>query len=397
MDRKGQTVRGGQGDLLREFFADFILNTTLEGILVVDSHFRTIYFNRRFQEMWDLPSELLEQENGNERLAFELSMVQNPKEVRKKIEYLILHPELTSHDELRLRDGRIFSRYSVPINRAGEYIGRVWYFRDITPIFHSYNRILDLHSREMLKEKRNSLHDMVAAVVHHLNNQLFAISGSLEVARMHLQGQDIRNCLESLEAASAAIARTSSFTDKMVSCLGSGWLNRQQVNAMEFLEDIRAAMLEYLPDGTELEVVADENLKISCDWHLMKECMKGLIFNSIEALDRHDGRITISCGRDDGSCRASDRANFDSNGNKSYLFLEVQDDGPGIPPDIQGRIFDPFFTTKDFGRGLGLAILLGVVNAHNGFVDVRSPCRGPIDKDRPGTCITIYLPDGEQP
>jgi signal transduction histidine kinase len=55
-----------------------------------------------------------------------------------------------------------------------------------------------------------------------------------------------------------------------------------------------------------------------------------------------------------------------------YVCLQVQDNGHGIPREIQSKIFDPFFTTKFTGRGLGLAAALGIVRGHNGLITVES-------------------------
>ncbi len=67
--------------------------------------------------------------------------------------------------------------------------------------------------------------------------------------------------------------------------------------------------------------------------------------------------------------------------------VEVEDDGPGIPPEIQGRIFDPFFTTKPPGKGTGLGLDISqkiVVNRHRGEITVVS---------QPGrTCFQMRLP-----
>ena len=69
-----------------------------------------------------------------------------------------------------------------------------------------------------------------------------------------------------------------------------------------------------------------------------------------------------------------------------YAFISVEDDGPGIAPDQLGRIFEPFFSTKGAGRGLGLAAVIGIVNAHRGSIIVDT------EEDQ-GTTFTVLFPE----
>jgi CheY-like chemotaxis protein len=57
----------------------------------------------------------------------------------------------------------------------------------------------------------------------------------------------------------------------------------------------------------------------------------------------------------------------------SYLRVEIQDSGPGIPPDIIEKIFDPYFTTKDLGTGLGLCVSQSIIRRHGGILRAESP------------------------
>lgn len=73
--------------------------------------------------------------------------------------------------------------------------------------------------------------------------------------------------------------------------------------------------------------------------------------------------------------RGKTRLSFRTQGN--LVYLDVRDNGPGIPQDILNRIFDPYFTTKSQGTGLGLAMVLKVTEAHGGSVRITSETEGP--------------------
>lgn len=106
--------------------------------------------------------------------------------------------------------------------------------------------------------------------------------------------------------------------------------------------------------------------------------MFNLVLNACQAT-RDRGRVTVSVRRVSGRERPTGLPLPGAS-----WAIDVQDDGPGIPADVQDRLFEPFATTKPGGNGLGLAVVHRAVEAHRGVVLV--------DSHTTGTRFTIYLP-----
>lgn len=106
---------------------------SLDGILVVDAKGEMLSYNRRFADMWNIPPEVIGSRSDERALQSVLIMLSEPQHFLEKVNYLYEHREETSQDEIALKDGRTFDRYSSPlVGPDKEYYGRVWYFRDIT-------------------------------------------------------------------------------------------------------------------------------------------------------------------------------------------------------------------------------------------------------------------------
>jgi PAS domain S-box-containing protein len=108
------------------------LESTADGLLVINSDgIRTLY-NQRFIEMWHIPKSLLEDSVNETMLQYVLDQMANPEDFLAKVRELYDTPAASSVDLLHFADGRVFERYSQPQRLDGKIIGRVWSFRDIT-------------------------------------------------------------------------------------------------------------------------------------------------------------------------------------------------------------------------------------------------------------------------
>ena len=108
------------------------LESTADGILVVDRVGTITSFNSRFVEMWRLPPAALESAADADALAFAVEQLCDPAAFVAKVQELYAEPDAESHDTLEFRDGRVFERDSLPQRIGGEVVGRVWSFRDVT-------------------------------------------------------------------------------------------------------------------------------------------------------------------------------------------------------------------------------------------------------------------------
>ncbi|PKL63950.1 MAG: hypothetical protein CVV32_10985 [Methanomicrobiales archaeon HGW-Methanomicrobiales-3] len=118
-------------------FSNVLLATqqdvSIDGILVVDGSGKIISFNKRFIELWGIPPDVIASGSDERALQSVIDKLSDPEEFTSRVNYLYANRDEKSREEVGLKDGRVFDRYSAPmIGSDGMYYGRVWYFRDIT-------------------------------------------------------------------------------------------------------------------------------------------------------------------------------------------------------------------------------------------------------------------------
>ena len=109
------------------------MENSLDAIVVVDENRRIISFNRKFCELWNIPQELVEA-GGNEPVLWALAeQVTDGEAFIASVKHLYEHHDELGQGKLRLKDGRVIERHTAPLLATGQkYLGRIWYFRDVT-------------------------------------------------------------------------------------------------------------------------------------------------------------------------------------------------------------------------------------------------------------------------
>jgi len=135
------------------------LDSTADGLLVVDCQERVVSYNNKFLEMWRISRETMASGLNQSVLQSALAMIKEETAFLAKVQDLQRQPEAESFDVLELKDGRIFERYSLPQRLAGEVVGRVWSFRDVTDRKKIEREIVE--SRNFLDRIINSISDPI--------------------------------------------------------------------------------------------------------------------------------------------------------------------------------------------------------------------------------------------
>jgi len=138
------------------------LESTADGVLVVDNYGNITTHNRQFAEMWRVPPHVLATGDDSQVLQFVLGQVKEPARFLEKVRALYSQPGRESFDTIEFKDGRIFERYSRPQLVEGQTIGRVWSFRDVTAHRRAVEQLRD--SEERFRLIAENVGDLVALI-----------------------------------------------------------------------------------------------------------------------------------------------------------------------------------------------------------------------------------------
>lgn len=219
-------------------------------------------------------------------------------------------------------------------------------------------------------EKLASIGRLASGVAHQVNNPLNGIKSCLYAIQQN--PTDVQSTKTYTDLINEGITNIETVVKKLL-----GFARQQSVseNFIDLNESIRKVVnlfdLRLKEKKIELQLNLSDSIGYAkIDYHLFQEVIMNLLLNSYDAIEV-TGCISISTKEID----------------SEKLCMEIRDNGCGINNEDMKRIFDPYFTTKDvgIGTGLGLSVCLGIIESHNGKIEVSS-------KLGKGTTFKVFLP-----
>ncbi|HIJ66323.1 MAG TPA: PAS domain S-box protein, partial [Candidatus Hydrogenedentes bacterium] len=224
----------------------------------------------------------------------------------------------------------------------------------LTGVIASFSDLTEMAEmrRELQRQDRMAVvGELAAGLAHEIRNPVAAISGAVEELSDNIATPEIAERLANI------VLRESSHLNEIV----SGFLDfarkptmrRETVNLCAVVDDVSALLRREYDHARQLRIDArcpDTPCTVSADRSQIRQVFVNLAKNAVEAMDER-GLLEIRVVPD-----------------LSTVEVRFDDEGPGVDPDKVARIFEPFYTTKKSGVGMGLAVCLRIVTAHDGTI-----------------------------
>jgi two-component sensor histidine kinase/DNA-binding response OmpR family regulator len=316
---------------LKSMFLEAVMNSSADGILVVDQRGKKVLQNRRTVELWKIPPDVATDLNGDRQVAHVMGATKNPEVFLAEIRHQMKFPMETTTDQLDLVDGTVLDRHSQPVLGAdGKNYGRIYHFHDVTGFRQAEERI-----RGLLAEKEIILREVHHRVKNYMGTLLSLLS--LQAARLTEP-----SAIEALKDAQGRVQNMVLLYEKL-------YVPEDTGNALissyisELIEEIIAAYPKFASLSVEKRIG---------DFALSAKTMQvlGMIANELLTnimkyafVGRPSGKITVSAGRE----------------GRRVSFV-VQDDGIGIPEHV----------SFDSSSGFGLMLVGLLVKQLDGSIRI---------------------------
>lgn len=326
--------------------------TSIDGILAVNSNREIILCNRRLQEMWRIPTHLLETGMYELVFRFMVSQAEDSPASRDFTGGLLGNQITEGRSQIRMADGRLFDAISSPlIDAAGTSQGQIWYFRDMT-------EQEEIQRNLIMTNRLASIGELASGIAHEINNPL---TGIICYSQLIMEKNTDNNLKEDLEIIAGEAQRASYIIKDLLTFARKHDTEKQLYQINDIIESV-LKIRSHEHKVNNIEVV--KNLAaglpvVMADYYQMQQVFLNIIINAeyFMVQENKRGRVTVTTQKVNDTVRCT-----------------LTDDGPGIAPENIRNIFNPFYTTKESGKGtgLGLSICHRIVTEHGGRIYVNS-------------------------
>ncbi len=353
-----------------KIYNETLLQNLTTGVVAADRNGLITVFNREVEQITDL--------SASELLARKLTNL--PEPLRDVLNETLTSGERQEDREISLRTGDkgtiLRASSSIFHGQDGEPLGALMVLTDITTL-----KRLEMQIRR--SDRLASLGTLSAGMAHEIKNPLVSIKTFAQLLPERYQDSDFRETFFSLIG--HEVDRIDSLVNQLLRFARPAKPLLKPMHVHEVLE--KALLLI----GHRLY---QKDIKLTRSWHAevdtiradadqIEQVFLNFFINALDAM-KPGGSLTVATeiGTTDIWPSALPTETPDS---REILRISVLDDGSGIKPEDVAHVFDPFFTTKDYGTGLGLSVVHGIVQEHGGQIEVESELAR-------GTTFHIMLP-----
>jgi two-component system cell cycle sensor histidine kinase/response regulator CckA len=246
----------------------------------------------------------------------------------------------------------------------------------------------DLEAQIRHAQKLESVGILAGGIAHDFNNLLTVILGNVNLALATPANQElVHSKLKMIEKTSI---QATELVKQLLSYSGKSKRITELTNLSHLVGEMGTLLQTSISKKVDLNFVFDERIPVlKADVAQLRQVIMNLIINASDAMGDKRGQIQVETGVMDADQEFLSHALM-GQGLKpgKYVYLQVADTGSGMSEATQAKIFDPFFTTKVTGRGLGLAVVLGIIKTQGGGLTLQS-------KEGVGTTFRVFFPAEE--
>jgi two-component system sensor histidine kinase HydH len=276
---------------------------------------------------------------------------------------------------------------AVLVNRfAMENRRQIQLYQSLSETLAESNRKLQQVQEEARRAERlAALGQLSAGLAHEIRNPLGVIKGSAEMLLQKIEASQPLTA-ELVGYISSEVNRLNALVARFLDFARPSHLDLRPVSVPALVDRALDAAHGQFP-AARIEIIrkyAERLPEIQADEQLCEQVFLNLILNAYEAMGAQRGAYTKAQKSDASGklCASVMPASVDG---RSGIAVEIQDSGPGVPPELREQIFNPFVTGKKGGVGLGLSIVAKIVDDHGGTIQL-------ISRDHSGACFRVFLP-----